>query len=61
MKVHIYAGKVGAQKGRWRWRVIDAKGEVVATSGKGYRNKSKAYAAWAMFSTAKETIELVIE
>lgn len=32
----VYQAKRGAQKGRWRWRVVARNGKIMADSGEGY-------------------------
>lgn len=32
----IYQAKRGAQKGRWRWRVVARNGKIMANPGEGY-------------------------
>lgn len=59
MKIQIYEGKAGGQKGKWRWRVFARNGRIVAESGEGYTSRNKALLAFLKFERAvRSGIEL---
>lgn len=36
LKMVIYRGKAGGQKGRYRWKLVAANNRIIATSHEGY-------------------------
>lgn len=46
MKIQIYEGKAGGQKGKWRWRIVARNGRKMGNGVEGYTTCRKAQAAY---------------